>query len=226
LEKSSGNDRFSLTIPDFDFSLGQNIAVTGPSGSGKSTFLELLGLLSAPVHSGQFLYSPHEGDDLDIIGLWRHRALARLAHVRARSIGYVLQTDGLLPYLTIEANINLCARLGGTIDPGFIRNMIDALGLKSLRSRYPAALSVGQRQRAAIARALANKPSLIIADEPTASLDRGNALNVIKILLELSKTMPAALICATHDVNLVDRFGFETFSCQQEGTSRSCLVPA
>jgi putative ABC transport system ATP-binding protein len=189
------------------------VAITGPSGSGKSTLLDLLGLVLRPDAAGCFMFAPGTaaagiGVARDIARLWANDDRDGLAAIRASSIGYVLQTGGLLPFLNAIENISLSRALLGLADgDGFVDRLTAALGIDRLRTKMPHALSIGERQRVAIARALAHRPALLLADEPTAALDPGQAVRVIELLLAIVRELGVSCVFVTHDWDLVKAFG-------------------
>lgn len=170
-------------------------ALIGPSGSGKSTLLNLCGLIDRP-DSGQIIW---QQDDLS------QASDARLTEIRRQHIGFVFQSFNLIPVMSVRDNIGYPLMLTGT--PQTLRHqrvteLIAAVGLDGLDNQRPDALSGGQRQRVAIARALIKEPSLIIADEPTASLDEDTALSVIRLMKSLSHQYGTTVVVATHDARL------------------------
>lgn len=205
--------RFQLSVPRFRLSSGDRVAVLGPSGSGKSTFLETVACARAPVSAARFLVrgrGPGEREEppVDIAEAWARGREDALTRLRARSFGYVHQAGGLLAFLSVRANIALTQRLSGRVDPDLIEALGATLGIAGLFASAPGQLSGGQRQRVAIARALAHRPSVVIADEPTASLDRRNAATVMGLLTDAAASAGAALLVATHDEALAAEFGF------------------
>ena len=187
---------------------GGKVALIGESGSGKSTLLELLAMILMPTSSGTFRFSPHPEESYDVAEIWRARDADRLSDFRSRHIGYVLQHGGLLPYLTVRRNIELPRELLGLPKDDTAVSLAAKLGIAPQLDKLPAALSVGQRQRAAIARALAHEPPIVIADEPTAAIDPVNSERIIALLVALTEALGVTLIFATHAHDLVRRGGF------------------
>lgn len=203
---ASADRRFTFTVDALDLGRGEVVALTGASGSGKSTLLEIVGLACRPDRARRFEMNGTEGR-ADVAAL-HHRCDARgLASLRARRIGYVLQTGALLPFLTIAENVALPQRLAGREDPDEAAWLLERLDLGGIGRAYPADVSVGQRQRAAIARAMAHRPQLLLADEPTAALDPPNKVRVIDLFLELAARSRAAVLIATHERALVEGRG-------------------
>jgi putative ABC transport system ATP-binding protein len=195
---------FELAVGAVEIGAGEAWAVTGPNGCGKSTFLELAGLATRPDAARRFVLET--GDErIDLDALWEFGRLDRLAALRGRHFGYVLQTGALLPFLSVRDNIALGQRLAGRPDATRLHGLMEHLDLLPLAGAQPAQLSLGQRQRAAVARALAHAPSFVFADEPTASLDPENAELVLRLMLELVRDQGAALVVVSHDEALLDR---------------------
>ncbi|HMC07132.1 MAG TPA: ABC transporter ATP-binding protein [Solirubrobacterales bacterium] len=169
---------------------GTSLAITGPSGCGKSTLLGLTGGLEPPT-SGRVYLGGREISSLSEDGL---------ARMRRSELGLVFQADNLLPFLTAVENVGLQLALGGASD-GYERCMeaLAELGLESHADRLPDQLSGGQRQRVAVARALVHRPDVILADEPTGSLDANNSAAVIDLLLATREEADATLVVVTHD---------------------------
>ena len=178
---------------------GEFVAVTGPSGSGKSSLLYLLGLLDRPT-AGTVLIDGQETQGLDG---------AALDRLRLERLGFVFQFHFLLPEFTARENVLIPIRRLRRLDDQQGRARADALladlGLAVAAAKYPEQLSGGMRQRAAIARALANDPAILLADEPTGNLDTANARTVFDIFARLTETQGRTVIVVTHDPDLAAR---------------------
>ena len=176
---------------------GESVALTGESGSGKSTLLHLAGGLDQP-DSGEVLF-----EGRNIAGL----PDAELAQFRRTRVGLVFQQYNLIPSLDVAANLAFQARLAGRHDGAWLARLADKLGLAKLLERYPEQLSGGQQQRVAIGRALAGRPQLILADEPTGNLDEATGDAVLDLMLALQAETGAALLMVTHSSRLAARLG-------------------
>jgi putative ABC transport system ATP-binding protein len=184
------------------------VAVTGASGSGKSTLLEILGLVLRPQQVGVFSWHEHKSNGTDdIAALWRHRARDALARIRARRIGFVLQTGGLLPYLSVRENLVVNRRLLGLpAEDETVTDLVDQLEITRLIDKKPHQLSIGERQRVSIGRALAHGPALLLADEPTAALDPRLGERVMALMVELVRRTGTTTMIATHERAWIGRF--------------------
>jgi putative ABC transport system ATP-binding protein len=193
------NAGFRLCVPSLEIQAGENIALVGHSGCGKSTLLDILALILCPDATDQFEISPVDArpDNIDI--LWQQKNQDRLAQVRRQHIGYVLQSGGLLPYLTVRENIELPRKLLNLADDDSISSISRVLGIHRQLDKLPGLLSAGERQRAAFARALSHRPSILLADEPTAALDPITARKIMAVVMELIKGLKITLITASHD---------------------------
>ncbi|MGH7117821.1 MAG: ATP-binding cassette domain-containing protein [Acetobacteraceae bacterium] len=207
LERTLGNHGFTLDVASLDLAAGDRVAVVGPSGSGKSTLLGLLALALAPDRSARFVVWPPGSGPIDIAALWHQRRREALARLRARLIGFVPQTGGLLPFLSIAANIALPLSILGTDGGVAAAALAAALGIGHLLARRPHEISVGERQRAAVARALIAGPALLLADEPTAALHPSQAEAAMSLLVIAAAETRAALLVATHDEPLAHAAG-------------------
>jgi lipoprotein-releasing system ATP-binding protein len=178
---------------------GESVAVTGPSGCGKSTLLNLLGALDRPT-SGKVLL---EGTDLASMDE------AGLAALRATSIGFVFQMHHLLPQCSVLENVLVPAIVAGgaAAAEARARQLLGRVGLGERLDHRPAQLSGGEAQRAAVVRALINRPKLLLADEPTGSLDRANAEGLSKLLVELNREEKVALVVVTHAADVAAQAG-------------------
>ncbi|MDR1652030.1 MAG: ATP-binding cassette domain-containing protein [Synergistaceae bacterium] len=188
----------ALELEHLDAGRGEAIAVTGPSGSGKTTLLDILAGISAPS-GGNVRFG---GVDLASLG-------GMSSSWRAENVGYVFQDINLLPDFDILENVMLAAEISGVPEeeiPERSASLLDRLGLAGRRNHRPAGLSLGERQRAAVARAVVRRPPLVLADEPTASLDAGNSEIVMDMLLELCAESQTLLLVATHDEAVIERF--------------------
>lgn len=203
-----GDRSFRLNLPDLTLTPGQAVALTGASGAGKTLVLELLGLLRAPGAGTRYIWTDGSGVPRDLAALWQGGPRAPdLARMRGRLFGFVPQTGGLMPFLSVAENIALPQRLNACIDDAWCRDLCQRLGLTDVATLMPGALSIGQRQRTAIARALAHRPPFVIADEPTAALDPDSADRVLTLLLDIAAQQGSGVILSSHDVDRIARFG-------------------
>ena len=178
------------------FDKGEFCAVTGPSGSGKSTLLHLLSSLEAPT-AGDIIYN-----DVKLSNYNDNQ----LSILRRRRFGFVFQAYNLVQELTGYENILLPVMLDGKKpDEEYLNKIIDMLGIRDRLEHLPSALSGGQQQRIAIARALANKPSVLFADEPTGNLDGKSGREVLSLLKYTGKELGVTLILVTHDLHVAEQ---------------------
>jgi putative ABC transport system ATP-binding protein len=180
----------SFTLPN-----AGTLALEGESGSGKSTVLHLIAGLDAPT-AGSILVNGAQ-----VVGM----SDVETADLRRTEIGIIFQQFNLVPSLSVRANIAFHARLGGKFDRGWADHLADQIGLGDHLDKYPEALSGGQQQRVAIARTLAARPTLILADEPTGNLDEETADNVLKLMLESAASAGAAILMVTHSARQAAR---------------------
>jgi len=187
----------TLTFPDWNIGRGEQWLLLGESGSGKTTLLHMLGGLLRPT-AGRVVVNGAELYTLPA---------RQLDRFRGGNIGIVFQQPHLIRSLTVEENLALAQSFAGVAkDPFRIREVLDALGMDHKRRSYPQELSQGQAQRVGIARALVNRPALLLADEPTSSLDNRNADAVLRLLSELAATQGATLVISTHDDRVKEAF--------------------
>lgn len=180
---------------DLSLAQGKSLALMGESGSGKSTLLHLLAGLDR-ADSGRILI---DGQPLDA------RSEPELARWRREGIGLVFQQYNLISSLDVAANLAFQARLAGRHDRRWVDYLAERLGLAELLQRYPEQLSGGQQQRVAIGRALAGRPSLVLADEPTGSLDEASSDEVLALMLQLVSEAGSSVLMVTHSRRLADR---------------------
>jgi putative ABC transport system ATP-binding protein len=211
LSRASGPG-YRLRLPRLDIASGQKIAITGASGCGKSTALDLLGMVLRPESADRFLFTPEKGEEEDVAVCWRQGRQDRLARIRQRHMGYVLQTGGLLPFLNVYENMELSARaLEQKGRKERIRKLAEDLGVSRLLNVMPDRLSIGERQRVAIGRALAAGPDVILADEPTAALDPYHASAVMDLLLTAVQDRGVTLVLVTHSTEIVRAGEFQEY---------------
>lgn len=190
--EDGGNRRTILDSLNLQVAQGELVAVMGPSGSGKSTFLSIAGALLEPT-SGDVLL-----DGESIAGLDKQA----LSDLRLRKLGFIFQSANLVPYLKVREQLTLVAKLGGMDKAkaaARTRELLRELGLDHRSNAYPDKLSGGESQRVAIARALMNDPAVLLADEPTASLDSSRGLEVVRMLAEEARERGKSAVLVTHD---------------------------
>ena len=182
---------------DLDILRGEYMAIMGPSGSGKSTLFNMIGGLDKPTEGMVFI------DEVDIAALDSYE----LAWLRCRKIGYIFQSFNLLPMLTALENVMMPMTFAN-VDPDEGRdrsyNLLQKVGIGDRWNHRPGRMSGGQQQRVAVARALANSPAIVLADEPTANLDLKTGADIIAMLKELTNEMGVTVISATHDHKMLD----------------------
>jgi putative ABC transport system ATP-binding protein len=180
---------------DLNLAQGESLALMGESGSGKSTLLHLVAGLDK-VDEGRIEV---RGQRLD------QMSESQLANWRRTEIGLVFQQFNLIGSLRVEDNLAFQARLAGRFDPVWQAQLTERLGLGELLKRYPEQLSGGQQQRVAIGRALASRPGLLLADEPTGNLDETTSDEVLQLLLDLLADSPTSLLMVTHSARVAER---------------------
>ncbi|MBV8780157.1 MAG: ABC transporter ATP-binding protein [Phycisphaerae bacterium] len=187
-----------IDIAELDIAEGEQIALIGTSGSGKTTLLHLIAGILAP-DSGSILFSTADNSPVDVAAL----SEARRDVFRGRNIGYIFQTHHLLPGFTALENVLLGMTFTGkSHDPEWAKHLLTEVGLADRLNYRPGKLSVGQQQRVAVARALANRPRLVLADEPTGALDPKSAAQVLELIRQLCREVNAALLLVTHDMDI------------------------
>ena len=187
----------ALKETNFKVERGELVAVIGPSGSGKSTFLTIAGGLQAPSE-GQVIINGNELSKLNE---------KQRSKIRLQEIGFILQASNLVPFLSVDEQLELLNKVKkGNMPNDERQQLYKDLGIAKLRKNYPSDLSGGERQRVAIAKALFSNPAIILADEPTASLDSDRAFEVMELLQHETKSKKTATIVVTHDIRLIKYF--------------------
>lgn len=185
----------ALKNTSFSVEEGEFVAIIGPSGSGKSTLLTIIGGLQTPSNGTVEINEKPFSDVSE----------KKRAALRFKEIGFILQASNLVPFLTVKDQLNLVNKVEKSkVQKEKQKKLLDELGIYDLKDKYPSDLSGGERQRVAIARALYHEPSVILADEPTASLDSEKAFEVVEILARETKNKKKATIMVTHDERLID----------------------
>lgn len=195
LTKAYGPHRV-VDVAEFSLAAGAQAALRGESGSGKTTFLHLIAGILAP-DAGRIEL---EGRDLAALG---EAARDRL---RAETIGYIFQTFNLLQGHTVLENVELGMAFGRGVDRAHAEALLRRVGLGDKLRHYPRQLSTGQQQRVAVARALANRPKLVLADEPTGNLDARNSREALALIREVCRENGAALLLVSHDEGVLGQF--------------------
>lgn len=185
----------ALKQTNFESYEGEIIGIIGPSGSGKSTFLTILGGLQTPT-TGDVIIDGVNFSDLNDV---------EKSQMRFQKIGFILQASNLIPFLTVKEQMVLYNKISKTkVNEEWLNDLLKSLDVKRLENKYPNELSGGERQRVAIAKALYHDPSVIFADEPTASLDTNRAFEVMELLQKQTKMRKKTTIMVTHDERLLE----------------------
>ena len=224
IERSKGGASFTLLISEFDVPRGSFTAIVGQSGCGKSTLLDLLGLVLAPDSAEKFELTARDGEQIEIFG----ESPRRISQIRRQHLGYILQSGGLMPFLSVAKNLAMARMLNPKrqIEPEALEEMVFHLGLEDHLAKKPSQLSGGQRQRVAIARAIAQNPDIILADEPTGSVDKFTAVKIRDLLLSCAKRAKVSVLMVTHDESLVRDVADSVYSfelTQASGQLKSSL---
>lgn len=197
---------------------GEVVALLGPSGSGKSTFLTAVGLINPPTSGRVFI-----GGQLALDGPQAH---TNLRSFRRRHIGFIFQKSNLIPFLNALENVQIALELNGEAPRAARKRameLLDYLGVSDRAGNFPAMLSGGQQQRVAVARALANHPSVILADEPTAALDSHRGRQVMELFARVAHEQGSGVIVVTHDQRSLDVF--DTLYEMEDGVIQSSTQP-
>ncbi len=195
--RMGGNTIEALKGIDLSIRVGEYLSIMGPSGSGKSTLFNMIGALDKPSSGRVFI------DEVDVAQLDAYE----LAWLRCRKIGYIFQTFNLIQVMTAIENVTLPMIFAGMSRDEYLEKGMELLKVVGLAERYhhkPSELSGGQQQRVAVARALANDPAIILADEPTGNLDLTTGEEIITLLKQLSTERGVTIISATHDIKMLN----------------------
>lgn len=204
LHKTYGSGESAVTAikeATFEIYSGETVALLGPSGSGKTTLITMIGCITEPsggrlTLNGELMYEAG----------WKVKDTRRL---RREKIGFIFQSHNLIPFLNVLENVTLVPQMNG-VEKGkadaHAKELLAYLGVGDKHSKMPSQLSGGQSQRVAIARSLANNPTIILADEPTAALDAERALSVMQLLKKLSFEQEVAIVVVTHDERMLPLF--------------------
>ena len=194
---TQGMDKvYALSDLSLQIEAGEFLVILGPSGSGKSTLLHILGGLDTPTEGEVVVGGVNIADYSD----------KELAKYRRMVVGFVFQAFNLLPALTVEENIEMPSLIDERpVDKEYIEELMECLEIQELRKRLPSQISGGQQQRVAVARALANKPKLVLADEPTGNLDSEISNKVLKLLQDTCKKYGQTLVMITHNEEIASQ---------------------
>ena len=191
-----GKRQFVVDIPAFQLAAKEQVALSGTSGSGKTTFLNLIAGI-VPADEGSIRL-----DEVEITKLNE----ARRDQIRAQHLGYIFQTFNLLQGFNCLENVTLGMAFGGKVNKKHAEELLERVGLGDRMRHFPRQLSTGQQQRVAVARALANRPQLVLADEPTGNLDPDNAREALSLIRETCRETGAALLLVSHDQTVLSDF--------------------
>jgi len=194
---SGDSERTVLSDIDLTVNRGESVAITGPSGSGKSTLLNIIGTLDSPTSGSVSL----DGEDTSTL------SPKELSQIRSTRIGFIFQLHHLLPQCTVLENVLIPTipfiSPSGDTETRAV-SLLERVGMGEHLHHQPSQLSGGEQQRVAVVRALINNPKLLLADEPTGSLDEENSKNLVELLLQLNEEEQTALICVTHSQEIAD----------------------
>lgn len=194
--RPDGSAHAVVDVAEFSLAAGQQLALRGESGSGKTTFLNLIAGILAPDRGSILL----DGRDLATLGE------ARRDRLRAEMLGYIFQTFNLLQGHSVLENVELGMAFGRGVDRAHAEALLRRVGLGDRLHHFPRQLSTGQQQRVAVARALANHPKLVLADEPTGNLDSRNSRDALALIREVCRENGAALLLVSHDEGVLGQF--------------------
>ena len=215
----SSTHRFDLEVPAISLERGRFYGLVGKSGSGKSTLLDILAMVSMPTTVESFMVGG-SGGSVDIAALLARRDDPKISRVRLEFFGYVLQSGGLFEFLTVRQNLDLPKHLAGApVSRRDTEKLADIFDMAEHVDKYPSELSGGQRQRVSILRALSLAPSIVLADEPTASVDETMADIIVEELKALAKSRGSTVLMVSHDLELIDCHADEVLALKPEAVS-------
>lgn len=220
-----GADVFEISVPRLSLAAGACLAISGPSGAGKTTLLEMLALLRAPAEVQCFALP---GCPADLAGRLRAGRQSGLAPLRSGPIGFAPQSGALLPFLSARADASAALHLGGQNGPQALARfeaLAAELGLCNALARSRAELSGGERKRVALLRAMALPRKLLLLDEPTSGLDPERAVQVMRLIAELSKAEGTVCVVTTHAPDLAAEMGFRTVMVEMD-SPKAARLPA
>lgn len=211
LQRGNSAEQFRVVADAFDVIAGEAIALVGDSGSGKSTFLEFLGLLFHPEHVDEWVFRGR-GTVIDLKKFHLDKDEKEFARLRSTMLSFIPQTGGLMPFLSLRENIRLPRKLiGEKIDTEAEIELLQSLGIEDVIDRMPKAVSIGQRQRAAIARAVFAKPNVILADEPTSALDPETSRTTLDMLIRFAGMKNKSVVIVSHEHQLIEKLGLKRY---------------
>lgn len=202
---SDGQRTSNICLRGINLYAGTVYGLCGPSGIGKTTALEMLSLASIPdvMHTMSLQDGARR---IDLTALMKRGQREKIAALRGRIFGYVVQTCRLLPFLTVRENIRISQDIASVRDDDFLDALMERLQIGMLADAYPSALSGGQRQRVSIARALAHRPEVVLADEPTSAVDQEVAATIMQLLIDYARGVNAAVVVITHNLEMARHF--------------------
>lgn len=211
-----GGSTFELRVPSLRFERGRFYGLIGRSGSGKSSMLDLLAMVSRPTSVGAYELTTGQ-ETVDLAAIVQSDDDRMISQVRLQNFGYILQSGGLFSFLTVKENLRLPFMLAGrAVDEAKIKHLVDLCDMSAQLAKKPSDLSGGQRQRVSILRALCLGPNIVLADEPTASVDENMAELIVAELKRLALSNNVTVIMVSHDIDLVTKFADETITLRPE----------
>lgn len=222
---SDGERRSEIAIAGLNLEAGKTYCLCGPSGIGKTTALEMLSLATEPDVLGTMTFRTGR-DELTLDRLIARGDRAAITRIRGRFFGYMVQTSRLLPFLTVRENIRVSQAICGRSDPSYVETLMAELHIAALARSLPGDLSGGQRQRVGVARALAHKPRIVLADEPTSAVDQGLAARILTVISDYARENGAAALVITHNTALAEGFGLQPLALASRtrgGTMRTTI---